>query len=40
MAGFQRIYVEDLVSASALRSSFANDVENPGVANDNSEAGY
>jgi len=40
MAGFRRFYVEDFVSASAPRSSFANNIENPGVANDNSEAGY
>lgn len=39
MAGFQ-FYVEDLVSASAFWSSFANNVKNPGVANDNSKAGY
>lgn len=40
MAGFHRSHIEDLVPAPALRGSFANDIENPGVANDNSEAGY
>jgi len=40
MASFRRFYIEDLHSASTLRSSFTNDVENPSIANGNSETGY
>jgi len=37
---FRRLYVDNLVSTSALRGGFTNDVENPGVADNDSEAGY
>jgi len=38
--GFRRLYVDNLVSTSALRGGLANDVENSGVADNDGETGY